>query len=183
MSLIGFARVSTKQQDLTIQLEKLNAHGCIKIFQGKHSGKADSNKQALKELLSYAREGDTVVVTKLDRLGRSLSQVLNTLEAFTKRGVKLVAIDQPVDTSKDDPMSKAMIQLLGMFAEMERNFIVSRTSEGKAQSGNYGGRKSKLTDGQRSEVKAKLLQGVSKSALSKEYNVSRSTILNISQSK
>jgi DNA invertase Pin-like site-specific DNA recombinase len=182
MSLIGFARVSTKQQDLTIQLEKLSAHGCIKIFQGKHSGKADTNKQALEELLNYAREGDTVVVTKLDRLGRSLSQVLNTLDSFNKRGVKLVAIDQPVDTSKDDPMSKAMIQLLGMFAEMERNFIVSRTSEGKAQSGNYGGRKPKLTEEQRLEVKAKLSQGVSKLALSKEYNVSRATILNISQS-
>jgi DNA invertase Pin-like site-specific DNA recombinase len=182
MSLIGFARVSTKQQDLTIQLEKLSAHGCTKIFQGKHSGKADTNKQALEELLNYAREGDTVVVTKLDRLGRSLSQVLNTLDSFNKRGVKLVAIDQPVDTSKDDPMSKAMIQLLGMFAEMERNFIVSRTSEGKAQSGNYGGRKPKLTEEQRLEVKAKLSQGVSKLALSKEYNVSRATILNISQS-
>lgn len=121
------------------------------------------------------------MATELDRLGRSLSHILNTLEAFTERGVKLVAIDQSVDTSKDDPMSKAMIQLLGMFAEMERNFIVSRTSEGKAQSNNYGRRKPKLTDGQRSEVKAKLLQGVSKSALSKEYKVSSSTILNISQ--
>lgn len=182
MSLIGFARVSTKQQDLTIQLEKLSAHGCTKIFQGKHSGKADTNKQALEELLNYAREGDTVVVTKLDRLGRSLSQVLNTLDSFNNRGVKLLALDQPVDTSRDDPMSKAMVQLLGMFAEMERNFIVSRTSEGKAQSGNYGGRKPKLTEAQRLEVKAKLSQGVSKVALSKEYDVSRATILNISQS-
>ena len=182
MSLIGFARVSTKQQDLTIQLEKLSAHGCTKIFQGKHSGKADTNKQALEELLNYAREGDTVVVTKLDRLGRSLSQVLNTLDSFNNRGVKLVALDQPIDTSRDDPMSKAMVQLLGMFAEMERNFIVSRTSEGKAQSGNYGGRKPKLTEEQRLEVKAKLSQGVSKVALSKEYDVSRATILNISQS-
>jgi DNA invertase Pin-like site-specific DNA recombinase len=182
MSLIGFARVSTKQQDLTIQLEKLASYGCTKIFQGKHSGKADSNKQALEELLNYAREGDTVVVTKLDRLGRSLSQVLNTIDSFNSGGVKLVAIDQPIDTSSNDPMSKAMVQLLGMFAEMERNFIVSRTSEGKAQSGNYGGRKPKLTEEQRLEVKAKLSQGISKVALSKEYNVSRATILNISQS-
>jgi len=179
MALIGFARVSTQQQDLTTQLEKLDAAGCSKIFQGKHSGKADSNKEALEKLLTYVREGDTIVVTKMDRLGRSLSQVLNMLDTLGERGVKLLAIDQAVDTSKDDPMNRAMIQLLGMFAEMERNFIVSRTSEGKALSGNYGGRPSKLTPKQREEIKLKLADGISKVALSKEYKVSRSTILNI----
>ncbi|BBC40711.1 recombinase family protein [Photobacterium damselae subsp. piscicida] len=175
MSLIGFARVSTQQQDLTAQLEKLTAYGCVKIFQGKHSGKAETNKQALAELLAYAREGDTVVVTKLDRLGRSLSQVLVTLDELKAKGINLVAID----TSKDDAMSTAMVQLLGVFAEMERNFIVSRTTEGKALSGNYGGRPPKLTKEQRKEIKTKLKQGVSKVALSKEYKVSRATILNI----
>lgn len=179
MALIGFARVSTQQQDLTAQIEKLEAAGCSKIFKGKHSGKADTNKEALSQLLEYVREGDTVVVTKMDRLGRSLSQVLNTLDSLEQRGIKLLAIDQAVDTSKDDPMSKAMVQLLGMFSEMERNFIVSRTSEGKAQSGNYGGRPSKLTTEQRQQIKSKLAKGISKVALSKEYGVSRATILNI----
>lgn len=182
MSLIGFARVSTQQQDLTSQIEKLKDAGCDKIFQGKHSGKADSNKDALNELLSYVREGDTVVVTKLDRFGRSLSQVLVTLEELKSQGVTLICIDQPVDTSKDDPMSNAMTQLLGLFAEMERNFIITRTREGKAQSGNYGGRPTKLTSEQRHEVKAKLKNGHSKLQLSKEYEVSRATILNIEKS-
>jgi DNA invertase Pin-like site-specific DNA recombinase len=181
MALIGFARVSTQQQDLTVQLEKLHKFGCTKVFQGKHSGKSDTNKQALSELLDYAREGDTIVVTKLDRLGRSLSQVLKTLDVLNTRNVKLVAIDQAVDTSKNDPLSKAMIQLLGMFAEMERNFIVSRTTEGKAQLGNHGGRKPKLTSEQQAEIRIKLSQGVSKLGLSKEYDVSRATILNISK--
>ncbi|HHF3124217.1 TPA: recombinase family protein [Vibrio diabolicus] len=179
MSLIGFARVSTQQQDLTTQLEKLTAYGCVKIFQGKHSGKAETNKQALTELLAYVREGDTVVVTKLDRLGRSLSQVLVTLDELKSKSINLVAIDQAIDTSKDDAMSTAMVQLLGVFAEMERNFIVSRTTEGKALSGNYGGRPPKLTKEQRKEIKTKLKQEVSKVALSKEYKVSRATILNI----
>jgi DNA invertase Pin-like site-specific DNA recombinase len=182
MSLIGFARVSSSQQDLTAQLKTLRSYGCIKTFEGKHLKKADTNKQALKELLSYVSEGDTVIVTKLDSLGRSISQVLSTLHLFNDRGIKFVAIDQSVDTSKKDSLSKAMIQLLGMFAEMERNFIIFRTSEGKAQSGNYGGRKPKLTEEQRLEVKAKLSQGISKAVLSKEYNVSRATILNISKS-
>lgn len=179
MSLIGFARVSTQQQDLTSQIEKLENAGCSKIFKGKHSGRADSNKDALNELLSYVREGDTVVVTKLDRFGRSLSQVLMTLEALKSQGVTLICIDQPVDTSKDDPMSNAMTQLLGLFAEMERNFIITRTQEGKAQSGNYGGRPAKLTSEQQHEVKTKLKNGHSKLQLSKEYAVSRATILNI----
>lgn len=144
--------------------------------------KEESNKQALASLIDYVRSGDTVVVTKLDRLGRSLSQVLNCLDTLTDKQVGFVAIEQGIDTSNNnDPISKAMVQLLGMFAELERNFIISRTSEGKAVSGNYGGRKPKLTSEQEQEVITKLSQGVSKVVLSKQYGVSRATILNISR--
>lgn len=181
MALVGFARVSSVTQDLGTQLKKLEDYGCKKenIFSGKHSGKADTNKKALDELLAYVRTGDTVVVTKIDRFGRSLSQVLTTIDELTERGIKLVAIEQNIDTSDNDPMSKAMVQLLGMFAEMERSFIVTRTQEGKKASGNFGGRKPKLTEEQRAEIKKKLKAGVSKVKLAKEYGVSRSTILNI----
>ncbi|WP_435247102.1 recombinase family protein [Vibrio sp. nBUS_14] len=182
MANIGFARVSTQAQELTDQLTRLDEYGCIKIFSGKHSGKADTNKEVLDELLGYVRDGDTVVVTKLDRLGRSLSQVLQVLDQLKEKGVNLVALDQNIDTSNDDPMNTAMVQLLGMFAEMERNFIVSRTQEGKRASGNFGGRKPKLTDDQKKDIKAKLAGGTSKLQLSKEYNVSRGTILNIERS-
>lgn len=181
MEFIGYARVSTQQQDLTQQIEKLEAYGCKKIFKGKHSGKEVTNKEALEELLNYVREGDTVVVTKLDRLGRSLSQVLVCIDTLTNRGVNLVTIDQSIDTNKSDSLSKAMVQLLGMFAELERNFIVTRTQEGKAASGNYGGRKHKLSKEQRSEIAKRLLEGKSKVSLSKEFGVSRATILNISR--
>lgn len=181
MASIGFARVSTQQQDLTTQLAALESYGCSKVFQGKHSGKADTNKQALEDLIDYVRSGDIVVVTKMDRLGRSLSQVLNALDNLKAKGVTLVALDQGIDTTKDDPMSKAMVQLLGMFAEMERNFIVSRTTEGKRASGNFGGRKPKLTKNQESEIRTKLTNGISKVVLSKDYGVSRATILNISR--
>lgn len=182
MALVGFARVSTVQQDLTTQLDKLKAHGCDRIFAGKHSGKEESNKDALAALIDYVRSGDTVVVTKMDRLGRSLSQVLTCLDTLKTKGVGFVALEQGIDTTKsDNAMSKAMVQLLGMFAELERNFIVTRTSEGKAASGNYGGRKPKLTQEQEQEVIHKLSQGVSKVALSNQYGVSRATILNISR--
>ncbi|WP_232364460.1 recombinase family protein [Salinimonas lutimaris] len=182
MALIGFASVSTNQQDLTSQAERLTEYGCEKIFQGKHSGKEESNKQALASLIDYVRSGDTVVVTKLDRLSRALSQVLNCLDTFTDKQVVFVAIEQGIDTSnKKDPLSKAMVQLLGMFAELERNFIISRTREGKAASGNYGGLKPKLNSKQEQEVITKLSQGVSKVVLNKQYGVSRATILNISR--
>lgn len=184
MALIGFARVSTSQQDLTSQINHLSKYGCEKIFQGKHSGKEESNKQALTSLIDYVRSGDTVIVTKLDRLGRSLSQVLTCLDIFKDKEVGFIAIEQGIDTtSKKDPISIAMVHLLGMFAELERNFIISRTSEGKAASGNYGGRKPKLAYEQEKEVITKLSQGVSKVVLSKEYGVSRATILNISRKR
>lgn len=185
MSLIGFARVSSIGQDLTIQLTKLKEYGCHDehIFAGKHSGKADANQVALDELMKFIRKGDTVVVTKIDRFGRSLSQVLQYIDKLTAKGVNLVAIEQGIDTATDDVMSKAMIQMLGMFAEMERNFIVSRTQEGKAASGNYGGRKPKLEQSQRQDIKRRLLDGESKKKLSEEYQVSRATILNIEREK
>ena len=182
MEFVGYARVSTQQQDLTQQIDKLEAYGCKKIFKGKHSGKEATNKEALEALLKYVREGDTVVVTKLDRLGRSLSQVLVCLDTLVERGVNLVTIDQSIDTNKSDALSKAMVQLLGMFAELERNFIVTRTQEGKAATGNYGGRKPKLSESQRLEIKNRLKKGHSKMQLSKEFGVSRATILNISRS-
>src|SRR5690606_18847018 len=176
MALIGFARVSTLGQDLQNQLDKLEVAGCQKIFAGKHSGKEDSNRQKLKELLDYVREGDTVVVTKLDRLGRSLSQVLATIDQLHQNGVSLRALDQNLDTRDDSPIARAMVQLLGMFAELERNFIVTRTQEGKAAAGNYGGRPSVLGVRERAEVNRLHQSGVSKRALVQQFQVSRQTI-------
>ena len=176
MSKIGFARVSTKEQELEGQIAKLKDAGCERIEQGKHSGKADENRAALERLLDYVREGDTVVVTKLDRLGRSLSQVLNVIDTLTERNINLIALDQNIDTSNSDPMSRAMVQLLGMFAEMERNFIVSRTQEGKERTGNYGGRKPALTEEDKAAIRKQKAEGVSQNKLSGQYGVSRATI-------
>lgn len=180
MSLVGFARVSTAAQDLDLQVKSLEAIGCSKIFQGKHSGKAESNQAALEKLLDYVREGDTVVVTKLDRLGRSLSQVLKTLDHFQANGIGFKCLDQNIDTTENnDPMAKAMIQLLGIFAELERNFIVSRTQEGRKATGRLGGRPPKLSDDQKGLIKQAFEAGESKAALSRQYGVSRITIKRI----
>ena len=174
---IGWARVSSVGQDLAGQVEELQRAGCKKIFQGKHSGKAESNQTALNEMLAYIREGDTLVITKLDRLGRSLKQVLEVVDLLRDKGVTLKALHQSVDTGKSDPMNTAMLQLLGMFAEMERNFIVERTWAGKESSGNFGGRKPRLTPKQKDEVRQRFSQGASKTELARQFNVSRMTIM------
>ena len=183
MALIGFARVSTQQQDLTEQIRLLKEYGCTKIFAGKHSGKADQNKEQIDELLNYVREGDVVVVTKLDRLGRSLTQCLNTLEFFKKNTIGFVAILQGINTRvQDNPMGTALIQLLGIFAELERNFIVERTQEGKraklaaGQKNALGGRPPKVTDKLRREIYKDFEKGLSINIATQKYNLSRATI-------
>lgn len=182
MAKIGFARVSTLQQDLNEQIRILQEYGCKKIFSGKHSGVSIKNKEQLDELLNYIREGDVVVVTKLDRLGRSLTQCLNTLELFKKRKVGFIAIQGINTQTQDNPMGTALIQLLGIFAELERNFIVERTQEGKraklaaGQKNALGGRPPKVTDKLRREIYKDFEKGLSINIATQKYNLSRATI-------
>lgn len=183
MANIGYARVSTSQQDLNEQLKALEAFGCQKIFAGKHSGRAEKNQSQLDELLDYVREGDVVVVTKLDRLGRSLSQCLNVLEIFRKRNIEFVAIAQGIDTRiQNNPLGMALIQLLGMFAELERSFIVERTQEGKraklaaGQKNALGGRPPKVTEKLRKDIYNEFSKGLSINSVTQKYDLSRATI-------
>ena len=104
---------------------------------------------------------------------------MNTIEVLASKGVFLRAVDQNLDTSDDSPIAKAMVQLLGMFSELERNFIVTRTQEGRIASGNYGGRPFKLTVEQREQIVKEFRAGKSKSQLANSYGVSRATILRI----
>ncbi|MDA2738406.1 recombinase family protein [Bacillus cereus group sp. Bc015] len=126
--IYGYARVSTKQQDLTLQIEALLKYGvdADDIYADKLTG-TNMDRESLKELLEKVEAGDLIIVKKLDRLGRSVSQVTNLIEDLTNKGVFIKSIDDNVDTSNQSPMAKAMMQLLAMFSEMERNFIVERT--------------------------------------------------------
>ncbi|WP_419851765.1 recombinase family protein [Actinobacillus pleuropneumoniae] len=186
MALIGFARVSTQKQDLTEQIEALTQAGCKKIFQGKNSGKKESNSERLAELLSYIREGDTVVVTKLDRLGRSLTQCLNTLDYLQQNNIGFIALQQNINTTeRNDPMSMALIHLLGLFAELERSFIVERTQEGKKAkiaAGDLnakGGRPLKVTPNIRKQIINDARNGLSIADTARKYGLGRSTIAKI----
>lgn len=183
MAKVGYARVSTLKQDLNEQIAELEKFGCTKIFSGKHSGKPEQNEEQLNELLNYIREGDVVVVTKLDRLGRSLSQCLKVLEELKSKNIGFIALNQGIDTTKKtNPMTTAMIHLLGLFAELERNFIVERTQGGKAariaagDSKAVGGRPKKLSDKSVKSLIKDLKKGISLTEATKKYAVSRATI-------
>ena len=177
MALVGFARVSSVDQDLTEQLEALKKAGCEKIFQGKNSGKKESNAERLAELQNYVRDGDTVLVTKLDRLGRSVTQVLTVIDSFQSRGIGFKTLDGAVDTTKsNDPMAMAMVQLLSIFAELERNFIVTRTMDGKKAKGMLQGRPEALSAEQYKLFKQDVEKGDSLSMLQKKYGIGRATV-------
>ncbi|MEO9575640.1 MAG: recombinase family protein [Roseobacter sp.] len=138
---IGYARVSTNEQDLSIQQEALKAAGCQKVFEEKISGNTRSGRQALVSALEYMRGGDTLVVTRLDRLARSMSDLLSIVSELKDKGVQLKATEQPVDTSS--AAGKAFLQMLGVFSEFETNLRKERQMEGilKAKAaGKYRGR-------------------------------------------
>lgn len=177
MSLIGYARVSTQDQDLTAQVEALEAAGCQKIYHGKQSGKSDDNQKKLEELIDYVREGDTVLLTKLDRMGRSLNRILTTIQQLQDKGVAVRTLDGQVDTTSDNPMQKAMTQLLGVFAELEHSIIVDRLQSGRERTGRKGGKPKSLSAEQIAEVRKLHGEGLSQSKLSKEFGVSRMTIM------
>ena len=138
---IGYARVSTAEQNLNAQLDALKKAGCDEIFSEKKSGVSD--RAELEKALGYLREGDTLVVTKLDRLGRSLKKLLELIEAFKKRGIHFQSLDDGIDTSTS--VGNFFFQVIGAFSELERNLIIERTQKGLSAArarGRTGGRPS-----------------------------------------
>jgi len=176
---IGFARVSTQEQDLEVQLTKLDSFGCEKIFEGKQSGVSVNNDKKLKELIEFVREGDEVIVTRLDRLGRSLKTILDAIESIHNKGATLNIIDGSLNTNSDNPFSKAMINLCAVFAQLERDLIKARTREGREEAkakGKHLGRMPALSEKQSKELLKAKLNGESVSALARQYSVSRATV-------
>jgi len=182
MALVGWMRVSTRLQSLDGQIERLTQAGCEKIFGGIQSGVSKKNEEELDRMIDWIREGDIVVCIKIDRLGRSLKQVIDTIERIRLKGAAIRALDQAIDTSRtDDPMSRMMINLLAMFGEMERDLIRERSLAGKARTGNVGGRPKKVSDKDRTEILRAYREGTSIAALSRAYGVHRRTIQRLVQ--
>jgi DNA invertase Pin-like site-specific DNA recombinase len=173
----GYARVSTDGQSLEAQHEALRAAGAEQIFAEKISG-AKRDRPALERCLGSLEPGDTVFVTKLDRLARSTRDLLNTLATIGEAGASFKSLGDPwADTTT--PHRRLMLTVLGGLAEFERHLILSRTDEGRVRAKARGvrfGRKPKLTKHQRDEALARMAQGETLTAIARSYNVSHMTI-------
>ncbi|WP_306532633.1 recombinase family protein [Geobacter sp.] len=173
---IGYVRVSSFDQNPERQLEHVQVD---KVFTDKASGK-DTKRPQLDTLLSFVREGDTVVVHSMDRLARNLDDLRRLVQNLTKRGVRIEFIKENLSfTGDESPMANLMLSVMGAFAEFERALIRERQKEGIAlakQRGVYRGRKKTLLPDQIAELRKRAVDGEKKAGLAREYGISRETL-------
>lgn len=178
---VGYIRVSSTGQDTDRQLEGIKL---TKVFTEKVSGK-DRNRPQLESCLDYVREGDKLHVHSLDRLGRSLQDLETIVTQLVEKGVTVIFHKEKMTFNKENngSMGKLLFQILGAFAEFERNLIRERQKEGielAKSKGKHLGRQSKLTKEQKQDILKKYEhQYYSITALAKEFSVSRGTIYNV----
>ena len=172
--LYGYARVSTTDQDLSIQEAALRTAGCSAIMSEKRTGTSRNGRNELEKLLAFLRPGDSLVVTRIDRLARSLRDLQNIVHELREKGAHLKATEQPVDTST--PAGKCFLDMLGTFAEFETNLRRERQQEGidaaKAR-GVYKGRPRSISA---EEVKRLLKDGVGASEVAKRLGIGRASV-------
>lgn len=174
--LIGYARVSTQDQHLDLQLKSLTEVGCEKVFQDKVSGKK-LEKTGLIEAISHLRKGDTLVVWKLDRLGRSVKQLVTLIDQLNKQEIQFKSITDSIDTSTSS--GRFFFHVMASLAEMERELMIERTKAGLAiakQQGRTGGRKPKMTPSKIASAKKLLSSGIPAKEVAKNLNVSMATL-------
>lgn len=173
---IGYVRVSSFDQNPERQLENVQLD---KLFTDKASGK-DTQRPELDMLLSFVRDGDTVVVHSMDRLARNLDDLRRLVQKLTKRGVRIEFVKENLTfTGEDSPMANLMLSVMGAFAEFERALIHERQREGIAlakQRGAYRGRRKSLGSEQIAELKRRVTAGEQKTLLAHEFGISRETL-------
>lgn len=156
--LVGYVRVSTSEQNTALQRDALERSGCELIFEDKMSGKT-ADRPGLKKLLRTLSEGDTLVVWKLDRLGRSMRHLVTLIEELRQRGVNFRSLTDSIDTST--PMGRFFFHVMGALAEMERELIVERTRAGLEAAraeGRIGGRRPKFSQDEWAQM-GRLIEG------------------------
>jgi DNA invertase Pin-like site-specific DNA recombinase len=177
MTVLGYARVSTRDQDLSAQLEALKAAGAAKVYREKISG-ARADRPQLAKLMASLQPGDIVVVTKLDRLGRSTRELLDLIERISKAGAAFRSLGDPLwDTSSSQ--GRLLSTLLAAIADFERDLIRERTGEGRKRAMANGvkfGRKPKLSPYQREEALKRRAAGETLASIAKSYAVDVSMI-------
>ncbi|MDO5049354.1 MAG: recombinase family protein [Actinomycetaceae bacterium] len=176
MSLIGYARVSTAEQHLDAQLAALNDAGCSRVFTDQASG-ARTDRPELAAALDYLREGDTLVVWKLDRLGRSLAHLVHVIEDLEKRGVEFRSLSESIDTTT--PGGRLVFHMAAAFAQFERDLIRERTNAGLEAArakGKVGGRPSVMTADRIKAARDMYSQGATYTQIGAVLGVSRSSV-------
>ena len=177
MARYGYARVSTVDQDLSIQIDALQAAGCEVIRSEKQSGTSTANREELRTLLEFLRPGDELVVTRIDRLARSVGDLQSIVRELKAKGVTLRATEQPIDTGT--AAGKAFLDMLGVFAEFETNLRRERQMEGivKAKkAGVYRGRKATIDAG---KVRAMKEQGKGPSEIARTLGIGRASVYRV----
>ena len=172
--IYGYARVSTTDQDLAIQHAALAAAGCAEIRAEKISGASREGRRELEALLTFMRKGDTLMVTRIDRLARSIGDLQDIVRALKAKGVALKATEQPIDTST--AAGKAFLDLLGVFAEFETNLRRERQMEGIARAkaeGVYKGRKPVIN---RAKVRELQGQGLGPTEIAQRLGIARASV-------
>jgi DNA invertase Pin-like site-specific DNA recombinase len=177
VAIYGYARVSTTDQDVEIQEAALWAAGCDIVRHEKVSGTSRVGREELERLLDFIRPGDTLMVTRIDRLARSIGDLQDIVKAIKAKGASLKATEQPIDTST--AAGKAFLDMLGVFAEFETNLRKERQMEGIAKAkaqGVYKGRKPRID---KSEVRRLRESGLSASAIAQQLGVGRASVYRV----
>ena len=174
MPVIGYARVSTTDQNLELQETALQAAGCEIIRSEKRSGTTTAGRDELRTVLDFLRVGDVLMVTRIDRLARSIGDLQDIVRAVKARGASLKATEQPIDTST--AAGKCFLDMLGVFAEFETNLRRERQLEGIADAkarGVYKGRRATISPAQIKQMKA---DGMGPSAIAKALKIGRASV-------
>ena len=178
--VIGYARVSSTDQKLEVQLDQLQKLGVDRVYQEKASG-ADSERAELAAMLDYVRQGDTVVACKLDRIARSTQHLLSIVDRLTAKGVALKVLNIDLDTAT--PTGKLMLTMLGAIATFEREMMLERQADGIAkakEAGKYLGRKP-TAKAKSAEVLDLLAQGMTKEAVAEKVGVGIASVYRIAK--
>ena len=174
MASYGYARVSTTDQDATVQLDALNSAGCFVVRSETASGSTTKGRTELRTLLDFIREGDELVVTRVDRLARSVGDLQSIVAELRTKGASLRATEQPIDTGT--AAGKAFLDMLGVFAEFETNLRRERQAEGIAKAraaGKYRGRKPSIDKAKVRELKA---AGERPAMIARQLGISRQSV-------
>ncbi len=183
MARIGYARVSTVDQDLALQRSALEAAGCDPIRAEKVSGSSTTGRSELATVLDFIGEGDTLVVTRIDRLARSIGDLQDIVRALQAKGAKLQATEQPIDTGT--AAGKAFLSMLGVFAEFETNLRRERQLEGIAKAKAAGVYKGRPPSIDAEPIRALKAQGVGPAEIARRLKIGRASVyrvLNTAQS-